>query len=173
MGVQELIAAFEQKYETVLHPSYREFLIASVELYGREPTENIDMDALVAWPEVSLPGTAADEPEVHSIEYWLKDMGQLWGLKSIGLEIDDEYQWSKALMKHGYPIGTGYDGSLFIQASTGECFHTQGDEWLEDKDHEELAALSAEEFFAEWGHHPLAADFREFYRRLCEQRGCR
>ncbi len=173
MVVEELIAQFEREYEVVLHPSYREFLLASVELFGREPTVNLDMDQLVSWPGVSQSCTPAGEPEAYSTEHWFANMGQLWGLKSIGAEVDEEYCWSKALMKHGYPIGAAFDGALFIQARTGECFHTSGDEWLEDQDHEELAALSSEDFFKEWGHHLVAADFREFYRRLCQQRGCR
>ena len=168
--IEEKLARIEREYGMRLHPSYRDFLLASVEFCGGE-RRAWSMDELVAWPGVSMPSAKAGRPNEDTIEYWLHDLAELWGIDSVLTEVDEEYRWSRALLSKGYPIGVGYDGSLYIQSSSGDVYHTYGDEWLEDEDHAELAKQSTEAFFKEWGHHHLANDFRAFYRMLCERRG--
>lgn len=156
-----------QSFKPPHHDSYQAFLQVYPQLYGAKP--KVAPNELVVWNGVSQ--KAKESPNEGSDAYWFHDLASLYGPLAANEAAVDPHIWGEDLMAIGYPIGIGYDGSHFIQSVEGEIFHVFGDEWIEDEAREDLIRLSPSEFFAEWGHHCLSDNFRDFYQTLCEQRG--
>ena len=152
------------------HETYGAFIDVFGDLYGA--VGGVDGGALVAWNGVaeSAAGQAPPDDE-DGAEYWLHNLARLYGLEEAEEAARDPHVWGVELLDKGYPIGVGFDGSPFIQSTTGAVYHCYGDEWIEEEDRDELRSLSVDAFFDEWGHHFLADDFQEFYRLLCRQKG--
>ena len=147
------LADLERGYGLTVHASYRDFVSAARELYGEGP-RSVHPEQLMAWDGVSEASDGQPEPDDEgSTAYWLHDLASLMLPADVRAVVDEATLWSRPLLRHGYPIGKAYDGSLYVQSVGGPVFRARGDEWLEDQDHEELADLSTDDFFAEWGHH--------------------
>jgi hypothetical protein len=116
------ISELEACYAFQLHPSYREFLTASAQMYGGG-MDVVDVQQLVAWGGVSEPAPGRSPPvDEDSSEYWLHDLVDLKLVGGIRAIVDEDYRWGPSLMDKGYPIGEGADGSLYIQSVTGDVY---------------------------------------------------